>query len=496
MKTRYLVLALMIAGILPSFSQKRSPSFEEVLSINSVDSPQISPDGRHVVFQKSAVDWKNNRYDTELWISRDGAEPIQLTNNMDGSSSNPKWSPDGRWISFTSDRSGETQVWIIRPDGGEPFQVSHEEKSVYGYRWSPTGDRLAFLMSVDKEKADEKREELYGKYAVEDQEYAFTQLYILDFNPDLLGHMPLPSQLEDSVYKSKLKANIHMDSVGFTITGFRWSPNGKKIAFNHQPDPLINSSFKSNISMYDIESEKYELLISNSGSDRMICWSPDGKFIVYNSDLNDTTSNYYRNGSVFKMDIGSKKVTQLGPDWDERISSIDWTASGLFAISWQKTKRIFLQINEQNGQVSILDNTLDRMYSYSFSDDGKHLAFTGVNEDGLTEVYKDTYPLGNPIRITSTTEQIAEWLVPDASMISWESKDGTVIEGVLHKPMDYDPDKKYPLLVVIHGGPTGISTPRPVHHLYIQFCNGVIKVLLFLCLTTGDLPATVKLSGS
>lgn len=291
MKSRYLVLALIIAGVSTSFSQEKSPSFEEVLSLSSVGAPQISPDGLHVVYQKSAVDWKNNKYDTELWISRDGAEPIQLTNNIDGSSQSPRWTPDGRWISFTSNRSGENQVWIIRPDGGEPFQVSHEERSVSEYRWSPSGDRLAFIMSIDKEKVDEKREELYGKYAVEDQEYTFDQLYILDFNPDLLGYMPLPSQLEDSVYKSKLKAKLQMDSVEFTITGFRWSPDGKIIAFNHQPDPLINSGFKSNISIYDIEYKEYKELVSNSGSDRIICWSPDGESIVYSSDLNDTTSD-------------------------------------------------------------------------------------------------------------------------------------------------------------------------------------------------------------
>jgi len=118
------VFALIILISLPSFPQKKSPSFEEVLSLSSVSSPRISPDGKHVVFQKSAVDWKNNRYDTELWISRDGIEPIQLTNNRDGSSSGARWTPDGRWISFISDRSGENQVWIIRFDGGEPFQVT------------------------------------------------------------------------------------------------------------------------------------------------------------------------------------------------------------------------------------------------------------------------------------------------------------------------------------------------------------------------------------
>lgn len=480
MKVKLFVFALLLATALPGFTQDHEPSFEEVLSLTSVGNPKISPDGRHVVFQQSSVDWKENRYDTELWISRDGAEAIQLTNNIDGSSYNPEWTPDGKWISFNSDRTGKSQIWMIRPDGGEPFQLSHEDRSVSGYDWSPSGDRLAFQLSIDKKKVDEKRVELYGKYAVEDQEYALNQLYILDFHPELIGHKPLPSELEDSIYKSKLKATLHMDSVDFTIAGFRWSPDGKKIAFNHQPDPLINSWPKRDISIYDIESETFELLVNTPGSDQVICWSPDGKSLIYSSNLGDTTSNYYKNGSIIKLDIEDEKETLLGEDWDEWISAINWTASGIVATSWQKTKRVFLQINEKNGKVKIMEGHLDRVYSYSFSDDGLHLAYHGVNNDGLSEVYLDAYPTGNPVQITNTTGQISDWRVPEAGMISWESKDGTVIEGVLHKPRDYDPEKKYPLLVVIHGGPTGISVPSPTASYVYPIVQWVNKGALVL----------------
>ena len=480
MKTRILVIVLITGIILPLCAQKTAPSFEEMLSIRGVSNPQISPDGKHVVFQKGATDWKNNRYDTELWISRNGEKPIQLTNNPDGSSYGPQWTPDGKWISYNSSRSGKNQVWVIRPDGGEPFQVTHEDRGVYSARWSPSGDRLAFRMSVDKEKADKKRTDLYGKYAVEDQEYTLSQLYILDFSPEALGQMPLPSQLEDSAFKAKRKAVLHLDSVDFTITGFRWSPDGKKIAFNHQPDPLINTWFKSDISIYDIDSETHELLVSNPGADNLICWSPDGKSILYSTDLADTTSNYYKNGNLFKLDVATQKAHQLGEDWDEWLSSIQWTSAGIFATAWQKTKRVFLQVNEKNGKVDILEDELDRFFSYTFSKDGKYLAYSGTNEDALSEVYLDSYPLANPLQLTDASSQIENWLVSDASMISWLSKDGAVIEGVLHKPQDYDPGKKYPLLVVIHGGPTGISTPSPIATYVYPIVQWVNKGALVL----------------
>lgn len=271
-----------------------------------------------------------------------------------------------------------------------------------------------------------------------------------------------------------------MDSVDFTITGFSWSPDGKKIAFNHQPDPLINSRSKSDISIYDIESETHEKLVSNPAADRMICWSPDGKSIIYNTDLDDTISNYYKNGHVFKLDLEDKKETQLGQDWDEWISSIEWTPAGITATSWQKTKRVFLQINEKNGKVKIQDTPLERFYSYSFSDDGKSIAYTGANDDVLSEVFLDSYPFEEAVRITDATGQIADWKLPRAGMISWESKDGTIIEGVLHKPKDFDPEKKYPLLVIIHGGPTGISSPSPIATYVYPIVQWVNKGALVL----------------
>ena len=390
---------LSILGFFISLSalaqEKVSPSFEEIISMQGVNNPQISPDGKHVVFQKSSTDWKENRYDTELWLTVDGSEPFQLTNNPDGGFFSPAWSPAGKWISFRSGRSGKTQVFVIRPTGGEPFQVTHEDEAVFNYQWSPSGDRIAFMKSKDDSEEKDKRKDKYGAYAVEDAEYTFNQLWIFDFDASMLGHSPLPEQMEDSVYKASRKAVLHMDSVDFTITRYRWSPDGKKIAFNHQPDPLINSWFHSDISIYDIESETYNVLVNNPGSDGLIDWSPDGNSILFDSDLDDTTSNYYRNGKLFRMDVDGKNQKQLGTDWDEWISGAQWNESGIFASGWQKSKRVMIKINEKNGKVSRLELPVDRLSSFSFTDDGKKLAFSGQNEDGLTEIYVDTYPAGD-----------------------------------------------------------------------------------------------------
>ncbi len=439
----------------------KNPSFEDVLSLKSVSNAVISPDGQHVVFTKQSVDWKENKYDRELWISKKGGEPFQITNNPKNTSTSPKWSPDSKWIAFLSDRGGKTQIHAIRLAGGESFQVTKTKNNIASFEWSPDGRKISFLQSEDKSDAEKKRKETYGGFAVEDAEFSLNQLWITNFNPEFLSQKPLPNQLKDSTYTEKLEPKLLMDSVPFSINSFKWSPNGKKIAFEHQPDPLRNTFFKADISIYDIQSKTHNLLVNNPSYDGLINWSPDGNSILYLTSLNDSTSNYYVNGKLFRINIDGSKKTQLAKDFDEDLSRFQWTTNGIYAIAWQKTQRPLIKINPKNGKYTVLPANLKRIWSYSFSKDGKQLAYTGVNDTNLSEVYYSDANLSKPILLTRSSEQIKNWAVAQSEVVSWKSKDGQAIEGVLHKPMDYDPSRKYPLLVVIHGGPTGISTPSP-----------------------------------
>ncbi len=452
----------------------RTPSFEDVISLRSVANAVISPDGKHVVFIKQSVDWKENRYDNEVWISKNGEKPFQITNNLKNSSRNPKWSPDSKWIAFLSNRGGKTQIHAIRSAGGESFQVTKTKNNISDFEWSPDGQKISFLQSEDKSKEEKKRKEKYGGFAVEDAEFNLNQLWVTDFNPKLLNEMPLPNQMKDSVYTEKLEPKLLIDSVAFSINNFKWSPSGEKIAFEHQPDPLRNTFFKADISIYDIQSKTHKVLVNNLSYDGLINWSPDGKSILYQTNLNDSTSNYYSNGKLFRINTDGSDKRQLAKNFDENLSRLQWNKNGIFAIGWQKTNRPMIKIDPKNGNYTILSTDSKRIWNYSFSKDGNHLAYTGVNDTNLTEVYLSNYPLNKAKLITESSKQIKHWSVAQSEVISWKSEDGQLIEGVLHKPIDYDPNKKYPLLVIIHGGPTGISTPSPTpSYVYpmIQWLN-------------------------
>jgi len=461
MKNRFLILVAFICFSFLNAQTSESPSFEDIISLRSFYNAVISPDGSNVVFESQATDWKENRYDRELWLSKNSDTPFQLTNNLKGNSTGPKWSPDGKWIAYLSKRDEKTQIQAIRVEGGEAFQVTHTDSNIKDFEWSPDGQKIAFLQSEDKSKEEKKRKEKYGGFAIEDEEYNLNQIWLADFKPAQFNQKLRPDQLKDTIYTEKLKAKILIDSAAFSINRIKWSPDGTKIAFEHQPNPLINSFFKANISIYDMDTKSHKILVKNLSYDGLVDWSPDGKSILYQSHLNDSTSNYYTNGKLFRINSDGGQNKQLAVDFDEDIYRLKWTPTGIYGIAWQKTLRPVIKINPENGKTKKLVISAKRIWNYSFSKDGKKMAYAASNDNDLTEIYQSEYPQKDSKKITRSTGQINNWLVANSEILSWKSKDGSIIEGILHKPQNYDPNKKYPLLVIIHGGPTGISTPSP-----------------------------------
>ncbi|MBL7873142.1 MAG: S9 family peptidase [Cyclobacteriaceae bacterium] len=442
------------------------PTFEEVISLRSAGAVVISDDGKNVAFTVQTTDWNDNRFDSEIWLSKNGNKPFQLTNTPKGSSSSPSFSPDGKWIAFLADRGNKNQIYVMNMEGGEAKAVTIEEEGVSSFEWHPSGAKFIFQKSDPEDKNKKEQEKRYGGFEADDKEFTLSHLWQVDFN------YPLPDPSELPCYEKtdslKVKAGCielpkakRITEGKFTVTSYIVSPDGTKVAFSHQPNPLINSFIKSDISFVNLSDNKVTPLVTSPSSDGLEDWSPSSKEILFTTNGSDTLSNFYKNSQLFAINVDTKSTRPLAKTLDEDLGGFTWTPTGIYASIWNKTKRLIYRIDPATGTHAVFRNSPDQIFGLSFSKDGETMAFTGRADDQLTEVFVSSTN-GSPQQLTDMTGQTKNWKIAQSEVISWKSKDGATIEGVLHKPTNYDPSKKYPLLVVIHGGPTGIDTPTPV----------------------------------
>jgi dipeptidyl aminopeptidase/acylaminoacyl peptidase len=462
MKNYLLLLSCMISlGV--SAQKNTSITFEQWLSLKQAGAPLVSADGRHILYNVTATDWTANGYDSEIWLSTDGGTPVQLTRTIKGSSSAAAFTPDSKYVSFLADRGDKTQIYLIPVNGGEAMAITKDEDGVGSYDWSPDGKQIAYTKAEPDSKKDKTIKERYGAFAVEGDEYKLSHLWLLQVNMDsiaLAGLYPCYTSKDKTNPCYTIPVARKITEGNFTVSGFSWSPDGKYILFNRQPDPLINSSLRSDIAVIEIASRKTETLVANPSADALVEWSPNSDGFIYRSSVNDTVTNFFTNSRLFIYTLSTKQSREIGQDIDENKNVYAWTDKGIFLGASLKMKTGVYRLDPATGKSELLKVPLDNTGAISFSRKSNMLAIAGRNFDELPEIYSGTLD-GNWKRISNMNAQIRNWNTPVNEIIDWKSNDGATIEGVLIKPRNFDPAKKYPLLVVIHGGPTGIDRPEP-----------------------------------
>ncbi len=465
-----ILLAILVFANVSMFAQKNATvSFEKWISLKGVGSPVISPDGKTIVYSVSSTDWANNSYDNELWMAKDGEAPVQLTRTSKASSTSAAFTPDGKYVSFLANRGEKNQLYIISIMGGEAIQVTNDVDDISNYDWSPDGTRIVYSKPQTDSKQEKNTKDRYGAFGVEGEEYKQNHLWILNFNYDsvfLAGQLPCYTGNKDSTSTAKvpecftLPVAKQLTEGNFTVAGFSWNPDGKQIAFNRQSNPLILSGISADIVLIDAYTKKMTTVISNPTGDFFNRWNSEGTAFVYGSAVNDSITDFFKNNRLFIYDLKTKSSMEIAKDIDETKSVADWNKSGLFLSAFEKTKRKLYSVDLKTGTTKTVPLALDLPGGISFSKNSDAIAVAGRNFAGLNEIY--LWRLNQPLKqISNSTAQIKDWNTPVNEVIQWKSKDGTMIEGVLLKPKNYDVSKKYPLLVVIHGGPTGIDLPDP-----------------------------------
>ncbi|TAF31260.1 MAG: hypothetical protein EAZ67_13150 [Cytophagales bacterium] len=218
------LLFFLIIKLTVSAQEGATVSFEKFISLRSVGNPSISPDGQHIAYTVGSTDWKENQFDTEIWLSKNGETPFQLTRTAKGGSGQIRWSPDSKWITFTADRGSKSQIYVMRVSGGEAQAVTAEEEGIGSFEWTPDSKKFIFSMNEKESKNQKSQKERYGAWAEEDTEFQLSHLWAVDFKPDLaLNELPCIENKKDSTKKQDciaLPKAERLTGGKFTVTGF------------------------------------------------------------------------------------------------------------------------------------------------------------------------------------------------------------------------------------------------------------------------------------
>jgi dipeptidyl aminopeptidase/acylaminoacyl peptidase len=422
-------------------------SIDQSLSFQTPSAPQISPNGRFVVYQVSRTDWEDNAFESDLWVvSVDHPAARTLLTEGNGWNGWARWSPDGEWIAFLSDRDGQKQLYVVPAKGSPAREVTHSDSGVNDFRWSPNSHSIAFTTDQDERKSNSGRNDRYGDFEiVEDRANAST-----------LWRVDLHTATDHS-------ANITADTpVALTragkygIGGFSWSPDGARIAFEGEPR---GSNGREGIYILTVAARTAAPLTTTPGPYRNPVWSPDGESIAFETAGGDP-NYYYANWSLAKISAAGGAIEPLTKSFDENADLLAWTSRGIFFGAFQRTASHLFAVDPGTKTIRVLTEPAGSVnLQFSVSADGSRFAWLRGAAAAFAEIYASGTDRFGPIRLTEANDQAPGFEFARQEVIRWKSSDGTEIEGILEKPADFDPHKRYPLLVVIHGGPVAVDQP-------------------------------------
>lgn len=439
------LLVVALCAITPAQNVRHVPTVDELLTLRTVGAVQISPNGKWIAYTVGYGDFKQDAFVNQIYLAEvETGRTFQVTRG-DKSSGTARWSPDGTWLTFLSNRvDDKNQIFAINPLGGESIQLTKSETAISNFLWSEDGKSIAYLATEPAPPVSKERKEYLGDFEVVRKEYNFNHIWT--FNVNDAFNAPL-------VGKQRTKRKE------FSVDSFSWSPDGSKIAFSATINPDLIQGVTADVYVLNLGDDSIRKLVSQPGPDNGPRWSPDGTKIVFSSAMGRNPS-FATNSRLAIVPADGGIPRSVTDSFDESPGLIEWRQDGIYFSALQKTAAHLFRLDPASGKivrVSEPDNLMAA--SVSLSRDGQRIAFSASSPTTLSEVYVTDARKFVPRKLTNMTDQTTSLILGTRELVSWKSTDGTAIEGVLIKPADFDPAKKYPLLCIIHGGPTGVDRP-------------------------------------
>jgi dipeptidyl aminopeptidase/acylaminoacyl peptidase len=418
-----------------AFSQVWTPEY--ALKVQTIGSVVPSPDGSWVAYTqiKARVDSDHSEMVSQIWLTRtDGSRRIQLTQGERGASS-PQFSSDGKFVYFASARSGTKQVYRIAIKGGEAEQLTNFKGSLGDYRVSPDGKRVAFTgyePPADLEKAKKEKRDFK----------------VLDSAPENFALYAIPADEDAGGKRAQKKIFENKYHVGT----FDWSPDSKSLAFDHTPTPLADEWPKSGVAEVDVEAGT----VTQRAPGENPRYSPDGKYLAFTAHAMPARWAFQTHVVLMTRDGGAQR--SLPATFDEQPELVGWKADSKgVVIEEHKRTRAVLYLMPVDGPVlPMYEPETGIIGMAAMNASGTYAGFAYETENTAPEAYCYSVSDRKAVQVSRANTDLPKPPLGETKVISWKGKDGLAIEGLLTYPAGYESGKKYPLILNIHGGPTGV----------------------------------------
>jgi len=455
-------IAVLIGSGLAA-AQAKPLTFADFIKIKRVTDPQPSPDGRWIAYVVTAMDREANRGDSDIWlVPAKGGEPRRLTASPAADNS-PRWSPDGKKIAFVSTRSGSPQIWIVAPDGGEAKPLTKLSTGATGPVWSPDGRLLAFVSSVypdaPDDEANRKKAEAGEKGKVKAR--ILDSLFFRYFNAWRDGTRSHVFTMSAEGGKPVDVTPGDYDTPPMDLGGhsdYAFSPDGREIACVRNIDPALKKAIGTNNDVFITPAEGGPItaVTTSKANDNSPCYSPDGRYLAYKAMARPGYESDKLD--VMLYDRAAKKAIKLTAGLDVSADELFWArdSAALYFTADARGRTALYRLPAASGAKAekILDG---RTFSgASLLPDGTTFILLDQAMNRPADVWAYDAAAKAAARITDTNAALIAGLdMNPAEEFTFEGGGKDKVHGWLVKPPAFDAAKKYPLVLLIHGGPHG-----------------------------------------
>ncbi len=456
------VFPLLLASSAALFAQRLPFNVNALLQIQRISEPQLSPDGRTVAFTVQTPDLDKNTRPKQIYVvPSGGGTPRQIT--FEGTSNErPRWSPDSKQIFFISNRGGSSQIWAMEPEGGHPRQVTNISTEAGGLLISPDGKKLVFTSSVYPDcGADDpcNQRRIDDDAKAKSKARVYTSLlyrHWTEYQTKRRSH--IMSANIDGTGLQDLSPGVH-DAPPFSLGGpddYTISPDSTEVAFAMNVDEDAAFSTNSDVYVTPIGGGDPKKITTSLGADNAPAYSPDGKYLAFRSQAKaGFESDRWR---LLVLERTTGKTANLTESLDRWVDSFTWSpdSTRIFFTVIDRGRVGLQMIQVTGGGVRSIISGSSSLDDVQFSSDGRNLIYTEQSGSKPVEIYRASSTGGTPVALTHLNDTLlSRYTLTPLEEFTVDSSDRTRIHSFLLKPPDFSLAKKYPVLLLLHGGPQG-----------------------------------------